>query len=163
MKEEKAWNSPCMDGYYWWVQGGDFGKRPSPFWDHHQAQWHTGSDLQDLSIIFIYVSHLKFLRKRRGCDWTIPSVEIKQPTDWENMLWFSKMIKAQGSSNRYTCHVVVGMIPAWSFQRIRDGEALLVRPEPFQIGEWSQVPFTQALLKVTDTEPSWRHNEMCYS
>ena len=89
MKEEKAWKSPCMDVYYWWVPGVDFGKQPSPFWVHHQAQWHTGSDLQDLSIIIIYVSYLKFLRKCGGSDWTIPSVEIKQPTDWENMLWFS--------------------------------------------------------------------------
>lgn len=59
-----------------------------------------------------------------------------------------------------TCDAVVGMIPAWSFQRIRDGDVLLIRPYPFQFGhQWSQLPITQVHLKVTALVPSWRHNK----
>lgn len=43
---KKVWDSPCKDVNYWWVPMGDFGKRPSHLRDHHQGQWHIGSDLQ---------------------------------------------------------------------------------------------------------------------
>lgn len=54
----------------------------------------------------------------------------------------------------HTCHTVVGMIPAGSLPRIGEGNVLLTGPDPFQVGDSVEVPFTEALVKIT--QPSCR-------
>lgn len=118
-------DSLCKDGNYWLVPVHDSGKKPSRLWDRWGGQWHIRSDLR-------WKQHLVMLIKMQ----TVLLTRLKT------------------SGLFYTCHTVVGVISARPLQRVGEGDVLLTGPDPFQLGQGGQVPFTEALFKMTRC--SWR-------